>query len=388
VNGDEVIVNPGTYAEGTNPVQINDAIDVHGADGQPIPTVSFSSSTAGAGVFVGNAASSLRWLRIEYISPNAGLLVRGTVEQVVVDATDAACEIQDGAVIRDSICWTHGATNEVALGMPLLSPDTASATVRNVTAVGTGTGVAGINVSAVNGANATIDAENVIARGTVADAQAFASGALSTATVNLSNSNYATQNEPTAGGGIASVTDPGTGTNQTAAPVFANAMNGDFHQLAGSPTIDAGSSAATLLGTLDFEGDQRIADGDGVCPIAPDIGADELVSSSPPPDCSAPGPGPEPQPEPEPVSQDTDPPETTITKGPPDKGEKNKVKYKFAADEPSTFECKADKGDFERCGSPEKLKVDDGRHKFQVVAIDAAGNRDPTPDKDKFKVVG
>ena len=29
-----------------------------------------------------------------------------------------------------------------------------------------------------------------------------------------------------------------------------------------------------------------------------------------------------------------------------------------------------------------------GKHKFQVRAIDAAGNVDPSPAKDKFKVVG
>jgi hypothetical protein len=105
------------------------------------------------------------------------------------------------------------------------------------------------------------------------------------------------------------------------------------------------------------------------------------------PDPAPGGGGESPEPEPQTPPQDTDPPETTITKGPPDKGEKNKVKYKFVADEPSTFECKADKGEFEPCGSPEKLKVDDGKHKFQVVATDLAENRDPTPGKDKFKVV-
>jgi hypothetical protein len=387
-DGEEVIVTPGTYAEGTNQVTISDAISVHGADGQEVPTISFDA--LGGGVFLDNPASSLRRVRVEYTSPNAGLIVEGTVEQVVVDATDAACELHDGALIRDSICWTHGATNEVALGLPQSSPVTESATVRNVTAVGTGTGVAGIGTSAFGGANTTIDARNVIADGTLADVNAFASGAGSMATVNLSNSNYATQLETPLSGGLPSVTDPGTGTNQTAAPLFDDATAGDFHQLPGSPTIDAGDPSATLLGTLDFEAEPRVADGDGICPIAPDIGADEFAPPNQPPECPpppGPGPGPAPEPEPQPTSQDTDPPETTITKAPPDKGEKNKVKYKFVADEPSTFECKADKGEFEPCGSPEKLKVDDGKHKFQVVATDLAENRDPTPGKDKFKVV-
>src|SRR5215207_813970 len=73
-DGDEVIVNPGDYNEGTDQVTITDAISVRGADGQPMPTI--SSDALGAGVFVG-LASSLRRLRIEYTTPNVGLLVRG-----------------------------------------------------------------------------------------------------------------------------------------------------------------------------------------------------------------------------------------------------------------------------------------------------------------------
>jgi hypothetical protein len=62
----------------------------------------------------------------------------------------------------------------------------------------------------------------------------------------------------------------------------------------------------------------------------------------------------------------------------------------FAAPSPpSTFECKADKKPFKPCMSPKKVKrLDEGRHKFKVRATDAAGNVDPTPDKDRFRVVG
>ncbi len=62
----------------------------------------------------------------------------------------------------------------------------------------------------------------------------------------------------------------------------------------------------------------------------------------------------------------------------------------------STFEC-ALKGkgldqlvrQFNPCTSPRRfISLDLGRFKFRVRAIDAAGNVDPTPAKDKFKVVG
>lgn len=89
-------------------------------------------------------------------------------------------------------------------------------------------------------------------------------------------------------------------------------------------------------------------------------------------------------------------PETEITKAPPNKTETAKAKYKFASDEPnSTFECllkgkglKKSVKRFGDCESPRKYKrLDEGRFKFKVRAIDAVGNVDPTPAQDKFKVV-
>jgi hypothetical protein len=112
----------------------------------------------------------------------------------------------------------------------------------------------------------------------------------------------------------------------------------------------------------------------------------DLPASEPIPPSPAP-PGPPTTPGP-PVSDQT-PPETTITKEPESKTDKTKVKYKFESSEAgSTFECKLDKEQFEACDSPHKLKhLDEGKHKFKVRAIDAAGNVDPSPAKGKFKVV-
>lgn len=92
---------------------------------------------------------------------------------------------------------------------------------------------------------------------------------------------------------------------------------------------------------------------------------------------------------------DTDPPETEITKRPADKSTKPRAAFKFSSDDPgATFECKL-KGtglkkqvkQFHDCDSPRRYKhLDQGEFKFKVRAIDAAGNIDPTPAKDKFKV--
>jgi hypothetical protein len=85
---------------------------------------------------------------------------------------------------------------------------------------------------------------------------------------------------------------------------------------------------------------------------------------------------------------DTDPPATRITKGPDKTTSKPKVKIRFRSSEPgSSFMCKLDKRAYKSCGSPYKKRVDEGRHKFSVYAIDGAGNRDQTPAKLKFKVV-
>lgn len=83
------------------------------------------------------------------------------------------------------------------------------------------------------------------------------------------------------------------------------------------------------------------------------------------------------------------PPETTITKRPPNKTRKRNVKFRFVASEPaSTFECSFDLGPFTPCTSPHKLKhLSKGKHVFKVRAIDAAGNVDPSPARDRFRVV-
>ena len=67
----------------------------------------------------------------------------------------------------------------------------------------------------------------------------------------------------------------GTG-NIDANPLFANAGGGDYHLLPTSPCIDVGSNDAIPAGvTEDFEGDNRIIDGDGDGNAVVDVGVDE-----------------------------------------------------------------------------------------------------------------
>jgi hypothetical protein len=101
-------------------------------------------------------------------------------------------------------------------------------------------------------------------------------------------------------------------------------------------------------------------------------------------------------PGPPPPATETDPPETTITKGAPKRLDTDRVKFRFDSDEAgATFECKLKGKDvrqrirqFNDCDSPRRYKnLDPGRYRFKVRAIDAAGKVDPTPAKDRFRVV-
>src|SRR5262249_2053704 len=111
-------------------------------------------------------------------------------------------------------------------------------------------------------------------------------------TAHVDHSNYDT---PVTAGGATLADDGG---NQTLAPTFANAAAGDFHEAAGSPTIDQGTSTDPLglLGSAEVDNQARVQG------AATDIGADEFV----PPDTTA--------------------PDTAISKGPKKRSHKRKAK--------------------------------------------------------------
>ena len=68
----------------------------------------------------------------------------------------------------------------------------------------------------------------------------------------------------------------GVDGNRSDDPQLVDPENGDFHLSIGSPAVDAGLSG-TLLPEKDFEGDDRILDGDEDGTANVDIGADELL---------------------------------------------------------------------------------------------------------------
>jgi hypothetical protein len=127
---------------------------------------------------------------------------------------------------------------------------------------------------------------NTIARGGEHGISAIAEGSGPGETrVNLRFSNFADDGTP--GALFTQGTNVGiswTGDSQAQLPIFAPSCNGDYRQLASSPTVGAGSDDA-YLGSSDIEGDPRHT---GTI----DIGADEFVPPGPSATCpSAAGPG-------------------------------------------------------------------------------------------------
>ena len=84
---------------------------------------------------------------------------------------------------------------------------------------------------------------------------------------------------------------------------------------------------------------------------------------------------------------DTTAPETAITRGPNGKTHDRTPRFRFRADEPATFECRLDRRRWRSCSSPRTYAHQAlGRHKFKVRATDLAGNVEPQPAKQRFKL--
>ena len=74
----------------------------------------------------------------------------------------------------------------------------------------------------------------------------------------------------------------GTG-NINEDPLFVDPGAGDYHLTSASPCIDAGDNTAPSLPSTDFEGDDRILDGDDDGSAMVDMGVDEYEYAPPPP---------------------------------------------------------------------------------------------------------
>ncbi|MCD6471379.1 DUF2341 domain-containing protein, partial [bacterium] len=72
---------------------------------------------------------------------------------------------------------------------------------------------------------------------------------------------------------------------------------------------------------------------------------------------------------------DTTPPEIEITKKPDSLTNQTEAEFEFVSNENSTFYCKIDNNDFQKCFSPKKYQnLSEGKHNFYLKAKDNLGN--------------
>lgn len=264
VDGDEVILAPGVYAMGAVGLTVSKAVDIHG---QGAPGLTRITSTAGTGLWLGNAGLKLRNLEIAHTVGifQAIALSSGTLDRLIVNSLDGSAVSFSNGTIRDSILVTRRGGGW-GVGANTSGSGTFSLVLRNVTAIGAGSvNSQGIFAGLNGGGTMTIDAKSVIARGTTYDVYANGADAGTSTTVTLDHSNF----NSTLNVGSSSITSNAANNNQTTAPLFVNAAADDYHQATGSATIDAGA-VDVGSGSKDVDVETRVQGS------AADIGGDEF----------------------------------------------------------------------------------------------------------------
>jgi hypothetical protein len=264
-DGDEVIVEPGNYSL-AGPVSVGASnLNIHGALDQPRPVIN-ETSTGEIQVFFGG---SISYLDFESSGNAPALGFSGAVaERLFLRGSwggGAVCQCE--GIVRDSVIVATG--GGIALGI-VSNGGAASGEYRNVTAWSTNMSGPAIEIERT-GALATLafDAYNTVARTVAGGTDVVADG--QGTSITFHHSNYGTSAQNSSG----VVQDAPSDPHQTAAPQFANAGAGDFSELAGSPTIDAGLNDP-LNGPTDYAGNARTLG------AATDIGAFEFVPPAPP----------------------------------------------------------------------------------------------------------
>jgi Bacterial Ig domain len=277
--GEEVIVEPGNYSVSGSAIEPGAVgMSVHGVAGKPRPVIT-GHTTA---VFRANGVDnlSLGYLDIEEQGGVEALGIdSGVLERLLISGTPGGpsgsyktvlCQCHNGT-LRDSVIValpgsTHGAVGIWSNG------GSATETLYNDTIYSEAALAPAIqlfqesNIGTELELRLILNAYNTIAVNSAGghDVSASLHGI-----IYLTHSDYAS---PT--GAVSSTSEGG---NVKAPPLFANAAAGDFRELVGSPTIDAGLNEPAN-GTLDFEGNPRQFG------ASTDIGAYEF---SPQPTCNS-----------------------------------------------------------------------------------------------------
>lgn len=249
--GDEVIVEPGTYAV-TYPVQASVPIDLHGVVGQPRPRLAGDPHLA-ADVLLFTNGGSIGYLEVESTQSNTAALDADAVTGsalVLENAVGNAAMLRGASLLRDSVVQV-GSTdpavqteNGKAAGAAKLLNDTVVAPDAQAPAV------------YLRNTSAATVIRNSIVRGGAGDVSAFARAS---AAIDHSNFRPTSSSAYTDGGG-----------NSSADPL----LGPDLRLQPGSPAIDGGTPTDADIGPSDADGGQRVFG------AAPDMGAFEFGAPS------------------------------------------------------------------------------------------------------------
>lgn len=271
--GEEVVVLAGTHVLPNTLSVSSNVILLHGLEGSPRPTLSLSGGADSYAVasFAG-PTSEIRHLKVQLSTSDAASAVLiansgglySDLELVGTSNTQIGFSAGGGALLRNSTARVL----DNAFGSAVNVADGTGNRLVNVTAVAYGASSRGLYV--YDFGNGGVDTKaiavtNSILRGVSRDVMVQAAGVANDMRADIDHSNYVTSQA--AGNGTAV---NNMGGNQLAPVLFADFASGDFHQLSGSPTIDAGVTDPQL-GAFDIDGQARVLG------AAPDMGADEIT---------------------------------------------------------------------------------------------------------------
>ena len=299
----------------------------------------------------------------------SGTGVADTLSRVSIRADYQAITVDGGTIDVDDVFIDLGASAGTGLFAGNYNAGVADKAINadHLTIVGGGTGSTGVHAWAARPEvpqNSTVNLSNSIIRGPatslVTDAGNNGSMTVSTATLNVSYTDFQTTGGDIDGATGAGGVVQGAGNLIDVDPQFADPAGGDYRPTSGSPVVDKGNPAAGGP-ALDLDQRARVVDFDATPGAVRDMGAYEL--------------------------QDTTPPQTTITGGPAALTADATPTFRFTSEAGASFECRVDAGAFTPCASPRTTaKLGNGAHTFAVRARDAYLNADLTPAVRSFRV--
>jgi hypothetical protein len=254
-SGDEIIVTPGDYGPISSTLFAPPNGYVHGVHGQPAPRLHLAPARF---LDTQNPGARVSYLQVDGEDQPLQVDANTEADQIYAHGTAGDACIVYGTLI-DSVCWTTSGDTAIS---GATNAGTTTPVLRNVTAEAFGPSAIGIEYHTASPGQIIVTAVNLIVHGTSTDVQVQADSPANT-TINIDHSNFIT-GLPLGNNAHINTTAP-----QGQPPLFVNPAAGDFSEVAGSPTIDAGVASAAN-GPFDVLGRPRSIGG------ATDIGAYEF----------------------------------------------------------------------------------------------------------------